>query len=84
MNNYGSLGSPLSTPIIPPGQAANLGFGRMQERALVRDGEIVACPVLGLSCSGDHRVLDGADLAAFVNDVVAAIENPILLLSELA
>jgi pyruvate/2-oxoglutarate dehydrogenase complex dihydrolipoamide acyltransferase (E2) component len=84
VNNYGSLGSPLSTPIIPPGQATNLGFGRMQDRALVRDGEIVACPVIGLSCSGDHRVLDGADLAAFVNDVVAAIENPILLLGELA
>ena len=84
VNNYGSLGSPLSTPIIPPGQSANLGFGRMQERPVVRDGEVVARPVLGLSCSGDHRVLDGADLAAFVNDVCAAIENPILLLSELA
>jgi pyruvate/2-oxoglutarate dehydrogenase complex dihydrolipoamide acyltransferase (E2) component len=84
VNNYGSLGSALSTPIIPPGQSANLGFGRLQERAVVRDGEIVARPVLGLSCSGDHRVLDGADLAAYVNDVCDAIENPVLLLSELA
>jgi pyruvate dehydrogenase E2 component (dihydrolipoamide acetyltransferase) len=84
VNNYGALGSPLSTPIIPPGQSANLGFGRLQERAVVRDGEIAVRPVLGLSCSGDHRVLDGADLAAFVNDVCAAIENPLLLLSELA
>jgi pyruvate dehydrogenase E2 component (dihydrolipoamide acetyltransferase) len=84
VNNYGALGTPLSTPIIPPGQSANLGFGRLQERAVVRDGEVVPCPVLGLSCSGDHRVLDGAELAAYVNDVVAAIENPVLLLSELA
>jgi pyruvate dehydrogenase E2 component (dihydrolipoamide acetyltransferase) len=84
VNNYGTLGSPLSTPIIPPGQSANVGFGRIQERAVVRDGEIVARPVLGLSCSGDHRVLDGADLAAYVNDVCAAIENPVLLLSDLA
>jgi pyruvate dehydrogenase E2 component (dihydrolipoamide acetyltransferase) len=84
VNNYGSLGSQLSTPIIPPGQAVNLGFGRLQERALVRDGELVAAPVLGLSCSGDHRILDGADLAAYVNEVCAAIENPIRLLSELA
>ncbi|HLM30043.1 MAG TPA: dihydrolipoamide acetyltransferase family protein [Solirubrobacterales bacterium] len=84
VNNYGALGSSLSTPIIPPGQSANLGFGRLQERALVRDGELDAAPVLGLSCSGDHRVLDGADLASFVNDVVAAIENPVLLLAELA
>jgi pyruvate/2-oxoglutarate dehydrogenase complex dihydrolipoamide acyltransferase (E2) component len=84
VNNYGSLGSPLSTPIIPPGQSANLGFGRLQERPVVRDGEVVVGPVLGLSCSGDHRILDGADLAAYVNDVCAAIENPVLLLSELA
>jgi pyruvate dehydrogenase E2 component (dihydrolipoamide acetyltransferase) len=84
VNNYGALGSPLSTPIIPPGQAANVGIGRIQERAVVRDGEIVARSVLGLSCSGDHRILDGADLAAYVNDVCAAIENPVLLLSELA
>jgi pyruvate dehydrogenase E2 component (dihydrolipoamide acetyltransferase) len=84
VNNYGSLGTPLSTPIIPPGQSANLGFGRIQERAVVRDGEIVARPMLGLSCSGDHRILDGADLAAYVNEVCAAIENPVLLLSELA
>jgi pyruvate dehydrogenase E2 component (dihydrolipoamide acetyltransferase) len=84
VNNYGSLGSSLSTPIIPPGQAVNLGFGRLQERALVRDGEIVARPVLGLSCSGDHRILDGADLSAYVNEVCAAIENPVRLLSELA
>jgi pyruvate dehydrogenase E2 component (dihydrolipoamide acetyltransferase) len=84
VNNYGALGSPLSTPIIPPGQSANLGFGKLQERAVIRDGEPVACPVLGLSCSGDHRVLDGAELAAYVNDVVAAIENPVLLLADLA
>lgn len=84
VNNYGSLGSSLSTPIIPPGQSVNLGLGRMQERAVVRDGEIVARPIIGLSCSGDHRVLDGADLSAYVNDVVAAIENPVLLLGQLA
>jgi pyruvate dehydrogenase E2 component (dihydrolipoamide acetyltransferase) len=84
VNNYGALGSPLSTPIIPPGQSANVGFGRIQERPMVRDGEVVAGPLLGLSCSGDHRVLDGAELAAYVNDLCAAIENPVLLLSELA
>jgi pyruvate dehydrogenase E2 component (dihydrolipoamide acetyltransferase) len=84
VNNYGSLGSPLSTPIIPPGQAVNLGIGRMSEKPVVRDGEIVIRPILGLSCSGDHRVLDGNDLTSFVNDVVAAIEDPLLLLGELA
>jgi pyruvate/2-oxoglutarate dehydrogenase complex dihydrolipoamide acyltransferase (E2) component len=84
VNNHGSLGSAFSTPIIPPGQAINLGIGRVDERAVVREGEIVARPILALSCSGDHRSLDGADLAAFVNDVVATIENPVLLLGQLA
>jgi pyruvate dehydrogenase E2 component (dihydrolipoamide acetyltransferase) len=84
VNNYGSLGSSFSTPIIPPGQSINLGIGRVDERAVVRDGEIVVRPILALSCSGDHRVLDGADLGAFVNDVVATIENPVLLLGQLA
>lgn len=84
VNNYGALGSPLSTPIIPVGQSTNVGFGRIHESAVVRDGEIVVRPVLGLSCSGDHRVLDGADLASYVNDVCAAIENPVLLLADLA
>jgi pyruvate/2-oxoglutarate dehydrogenase complex dihydrolipoamide acyltransferase (E2) component len=84
VNNFGVLGSPYSTPIIPMGQAANLGLGRMQDKPVVRDGEVVVRRVLGISCSGDHRVLDGKDLSFFVNDVVAAIENPILLLRELA
>lgn len=84
VNNFGALGSPFSTPIIPPGQAANLGLGRIQEKPVARDGEVVIRPILGISCSGDHRALDGEDLSYFVNDIVAAIEDPVLLLGELA
>jgi pyruvate dehydrogenase E2 component (dihydrolipoamide acetyltransferase) len=84
VNNFGSLGSPFSTPLIPVGQAVNLGLGRITERPLAVDGEVVVRPVLGISCSGDHRILDGADLSRFVNDVVAAIADPIRLLAELA
>ena len=84
VNNFGSLGSPFSTPIIPIGQAANLGLGRIRDRPLAIDGEVVVRPALGISCSGDHRVLDGADLSRFVNDIVAAIEDPIRLLTELS
>jgi pyruvate dehydrogenase E2 component (dihydrolipoamide acetyltransferase) len=76
VNNYGSLGVWLGTPIIKPGEVANLGVGRVQDRPVVRDGQIVARPVVALAVSGDHRVLDGHTLGAFVSDVVALIENP--------
>jgi pyruvate/2-oxoglutarate dehydrogenase complex dihydrolipoamide acyltransferase (E2) component len=76
VNNYGSLGVWLGTPIIKPGEVANLGVGRVQERPVVRDGEIVVRPIVALAVSGDHRVLDGHTLGAFVSDVVALIEDP--------
>lgn len=84
VNNYGALGSPFSTPIIPPGQSANLGFGRIQERAVVRNGAVVARPIVICSCSADHRVVDGEGVSSFMNEMVETIENPILLLAELA
>ena len=76
LNNYGSLGVWLGTPIIKPGEVANLGVGRVQERAVVVDGQVVVRPIVALSVSGDHRVLDGHTLGAFVSDVVALIEDP--------
>ena len=76
VNNFGSLGVWLGTPIIKPGEVANLGFGRVQERVVARDGRAIVRPVAGLAVSGDHRVLDGQTLAAFVTDVVALIEEP--------
>jgi pyruvate dehydrogenase E2 component (dihydrolipoamide acetyltransferase) len=79
VNNYGSLGVWLGTPIIKPGEVANLGVGRVQERPVVFDGRVVVRPVVALAVSGDHRVLDGHTLAAFVSDVVAAIEDPELV-----
>jgi pyruvate dehydrogenase E2 component (dihydrolipoamide acetyltransferase) len=82
VNNYGALGIWLGTPIIKPPEVANLGVGRMQERAVVVDGEIVARPIIALAVSGDHRILDGHTLAAFVSDVARLIENPSLLLAD--
>lgn len=76
LNNYGSLGVWLGTPIIKPGEVANLGIGRVQERPVARDGRVVVRPIVALAVSGDHRVLDGHTLAAFVSDVVGLTENP--------
>jgi pyruvate dehydrogenase E2 component (dihydrolipoamide acetyltransferase) len=83
LNNFGALGIWLGTPLIVPPQVANFGIGRVTQRAVVRDGEIIAAPIAGLSVSGDHRVLDGHTLAAFVTRVVELIEAPALLIEEL-
>jgi pyruvate dehydrogenase E2 component (dihydrolipoamide acetyltransferase) len=76
LNNYGSLGVWLGTPIIKPGEVANLGVGRVQERPVAIDGQVLVRPIVALAVSGDHRVLDGHTLGAFVSDVVALIEDP--------
>ncbi len=76
LNNFGSLGGWLGTPIIKPGEVANLGVGRLQERPVAVNGQVVVRPIVALAVSGDHRVLDGHTLGAFVSDVVARIENP--------
>jgi pyruvate/2-oxoglutarate dehydrogenase complex dihydrolipoamide acyltransferase (E2) component len=54
----------------------------MEDRAVVRDGEIVVRPIIPLAVSGDHRVLDGHTLAAFVSEVAELMEDPYLLLGE--
>jgi pyruvate dehydrogenase E2 component (dihydrolipoamide acetyltransferase) len=76
LNNFGPLGVWLGTPIIKPGEVANLGVGRVQDRPVAVDGQVVVRPIVALSVSGDHRVLDGHTLGAFVSDVVALIEDP--------
>jgi pyruvate/2-oxoglutarate dehydrogenase complex dihydrolipoamide acyltransferase (E2) component len=76
LNNYGSLGVWLGTPIIKPGEVANLGIGRVQERPVARDGRVVVRPIVALAVSGDHRVLDGHTLGTFVSDVVRLTEDP--------
>jgi pyruvate/2-oxoglutarate dehydrogenase complex dihydrolipoamide acyltransferase (E2) component len=84
VNNYGGLGIWLGTPIVVPPQVANIGFGKIERKPVVRDGEIVAGTVLPIACAGDHRLLDGDTIAAFVNDLSALIERPYTLLGELA
>jgi pyruvate dehydrogenase E2 component (dihydrolipoamide acetyltransferase) len=83
VNNYGALGVWLGTPIIAPGQVVNFGVGKLEHRPVVREGEIVARPIIPIAVSADHRVLDGHTLAALVSDVVELMENPALLAAEL-
>jgi pyruvate dehydrogenase E2 component (dihydrolipoamide acetyltransferase) len=81
VSNYGALGSPLGTTIIQPRQSASVGFGRIQDKPVVRDGVVVVRPVMAINCAGDHRVIDGAELQGFVNELVLLMEEPVLVLS---
>ncbi|HEY2637661.1 MAG TPA: 2-oxo acid dehydrogenase subunit E2, partial [Solirubrobacteraceae bacterium] len=81
--NFGALGVWLGTPIIRPPEVVNLGVGAIRDRVVAVDGQPVVRPTLALSVAGDHRVLDGDTLGAFVSDVAAALADPVLLLEDL-
>jgi pyruvate dehydrogenase E2 component (dihydrolipoamide acetyltransferase) len=83
VNNFGGLGIWLGTPIILPPQVANFGIGAVRDRVVAVDGEPRVRPVCALSVSGDHRVLDGDTLAAFVTQVVEMLEEPLLIFEDL-
>jgi 2-oxoglutarate dehydrogenase complex dihydrolipoamide succinyltransferase (E2) component len=81
ITNQGSVGGLFATPIINYPESAILGTHTISKRPLVRDGKIEARDVMYLSLSFDHRILDGAYAARFVNKVISLIEDPKLLLS---
>lgn len=64
--------------ILNPPQAAILAVGQIKERALVENGQLVPASMINLSLSVDHRVLDGARAARFLNELVETIETPSL------
>lgn len=80
VTNYGAIGSIIGTPIINHPEVAILGVGRTQKR-LAMDGEdLVEQDILPLSLSFDHRATDGAQAGRFLNDIVAHLSDPGLLL----
>jgi 2-oxoglutarate dehydrogenase E2 component (dihydrolipoamide succinyltransferase) len=83
ISNGGVFGSLLSTPIINPPQSAVLGMHRIEERAVVKDGQIVARPMMYLALSYDHRLVDGREAVTFLVRVKEAIEEPTRLLIDL-
>ena len=83
VNNFGSLGTWMGTPIVRPPEVVNIGVGAIREQVVAVEGAPVVRPTLVLSTAGDHRVLDGDTLAAFVNDLAHFLENPVLLFEDL-
>ena len=83
ISNGGVFGSLMSTPIINPPQSGVLGLHRIEERAVVRDGQIVAKPMMYLALSYDHRLIDGREAVTFLVALKNAIEDPTRLLIDL-
>ncbi|MBD1380899.1 dihydrolipoamide acetyltransferase family protein [Metabacillus arenae] len=82
ITNIGSAGGQWFTPVINHPEVAILGIGRIAEKAIVRDGEIVAAPVLALSLSFDHRIIDGATAQNALNHIKRLLNDPQLILME--
>jgi 2-oxoglutarate dehydrogenase E2 component (dihydrolipoamide succinyltransferase) len=83
ISNGGIYGSLLSTPILNAPQSGILGMHRIEERAVVRDGQIVARPMMYLALSYDHRLVDGKEAVTFLVQVKEAIEDPKRLVLDL-
>ncbi|WJQ13055.1 dihydrolipoamide acetyltransferase family protein [Geobacillus stearothermophilus] len=82
ITNIGSAGGQWFTPVINHPEVAILGIGRIAEKPIVRDGEIVAAPMLALSLSFDHRMIDGATAQKALNHIKRLLSDPELLLME--
>jgi 2-oxoglutarate dehydrogenase E2 component (dihydrolipoamide succinyltransferase) len=83
ISNGGVFGSLISTPIINPPQSAVLGMHRIEERPVVRNGQIVARPMMYLALSYDHRLVDGREAVTFLVRMKEALEDPTRLLIDL-
>ncbi|TWT07386.1 2-oxo acid dehydrogenase subunit E2 [Planococcus sp. CPCC 101016] len=82
ITNIGSAGGQWFTPVINHPEVAILGIGRIAEKPVIKNGEIVAAPVLALSLSFDHRMIDGATAQHALNHIKRLLSQPELLLME--
>ena len=83
ISNGGVFGSMLSTPILNPPQSAILGMHKIQDRAVVENGEILIRPVMYVALSYDHRIIDGREAVQFLDTIRQAIEDPARILLQI-
>lgn len=82
ISNIGSAGGQWFTPVLNYPEAVILGIGRIAEKPVVRDGEIVIAPVLAVSLSFDHRIVDGATAQNALNQIKRLLNDPQLIMME--
>jgi 2-oxoglutarate dehydrogenase E2 component (dihydrolipoamide succinyltransferase) len=82
ISNGGIYGSMMSTPILNPPQSGILGLHAIQERPVVRDGQIVIRPMMYLALTYDHRVVDGREAVTCLKRIKETVESPSRILLE--
>ena len=82
VTNYGSIGGQFAVPVINYPQAAILGIGRMVEKPVIKGDQIAKGTVLPLSLSVDHRIIDGGEVARFLNRLMGYLADPVSLIME--
>ncbi|MFW5799393.1 MAG: dihydrolipoamide acetyltransferase family protein, partial [Spirochaetota bacterium] len=80
ITNYGSIAGIYGVPIINYPDVAILGIGRILDKPVVKDGAVVPGKVLPLSISIDHRIVDGADAARFIKEIMELLADPMIML----
>jgi len=80
ITNYGSIGGLFAVPIINYPQAGILGIGRIHQKPIVKNGEIVIGNILPLSLSVDHRIVDGGETTRFLNEIKGYLNDPVSML----
>jgi pyruvate dehydrogenase E2 component (dihydrolipoamide acetyltransferase) len=81
ITNVGVFGVDAGTPILTPGEAAILAFGRIRQAPWVHDGQLAVRQVTTLSLSFDHRIVDGELGSAVLRDVGQMLEDPVRMLA---
>lgn len=82
ITSYGSIGGQFAVPVINYPQAGILGIGRISKKPVVKNDQIVPGLILPLSLSVDHRIVDGGEVARFLNQVMAYLSDPVSLIMD--
>ena len=80
ITNFGSIGGQFAVPVINYPQAGILGIGRLVEKPVVKDGQVVPGTMLPLSLSVDHRIVDGGEVARFLNRIMEYLSDPVSII----
>jgi pyruvate dehydrogenase E2 component (dihydrolipoamide acetyltransferase) len=80
ITSYGSIGGYFAVPVIAYPQVAIFGIGKISQKPVIKDNQIVIGNVMPISMSVDHRIVDGAEVSRFVNEVLGYLKEPMQMM----